>query len=101
MINDFLIKNLKIELHPEKSRIINLSKGIDFVGFRNFYYFKLLRKRSTRNMLLKIKKYKEGDLSKENLLESFQGWNAYAKWADTFNLRKKVIRRTYAHAEKT
>ena len=43
-INNFLNEKLKLELHPEKSRIIPLSKGIDFVGFRNFYYYKLLRK---------------------------------------------------------
>ena len=36
----FLKEKLKLELHPQKSRITNLSRGIDFVGFRNFYYFK-------------------------------------------------------------
>ena len=29
------------------------SKGIDFVGFRNFYFFRLTRKRSVRKMYLK------------------------------------------------
>jgi len=37
-INEFLKKELKLELHQEKSRILPLSRGIDFVGFRNFYY---------------------------------------------------------------
>ena len=46
-------------------------------------------------MLFKIKRYKNEELSKEELLESFQGWNAYAKWADTFGLRKKVIKEIY------
>jgi len=45
-IENFLRERLKLELHPDKSKIINLSKGIDFVGFRNFYYFRLLRKRN-------------------------------------------------------
>lgn len=44
-INNFLNEKLKIELHKGKSRIIHLSRGIDFVGFRNFYHFKLLRER--------------------------------------------------------
>ncbi len=30
------------------------------------------------------------EISKEKILESFQGWQAYAKWANTFKLRKKV-----------
>ncbi len=47
-INEFLKNKLSLELHPDKSRIISLSKGIDFVGFRNYYYFKLLRKRNLR-----------------------------------------------------
>ena len=36
-INYFLNNNLRLELHQEKSKIISLSRGIDFVGFRNFY----------------------------------------------------------------
>ena len=35
-ISNFLKEKLKIELHPQKSKIIPLSKGIDFLGFRNF-----------------------------------------------------------------
>ncbi|MFH1311044.1 MAG: reverse transcriptase domain-containing protein [Nanoarchaeota archaeon] len=95
VIEDFLIKNLKIEFHKEKSKIISLSRGIDFVGFRNFYYFRLLRKRNIRNMFLEIRKYRNADLNKEKILEIFQGWNAYAKWADSFELRKKVVREIY------
>lgn len=86
---------MKIELHKQKTRIISLSKGVDFVGFRNFYHFRLLRKRNIRKISSKIKQYKKGELSKEKLLESFQGWNAYAKWADTYRLRKEVIMRIY------
>ena len=94
-INNFLNKKLKIELHSDKSRIISLSKGIDFVGFRNFYYFKLLRKRNINNMKLLIERFKEEIITKEKLLESFQGWNAYAKWANSYNLRKNIVKSIY------
>ncbi len=90
-INKFLKENLGIKLHPEKSRVIQLSRGIDFIGFRNFYYFKLLRKRNIKRMLLKIEEYKNRKLSYEQFLESFQGWNAYAKWANSYKLRKKLV----------
>ena len=40
-INEFLKAELKIELHEQKSRIIPLSRGVDFIGFRNFYYYRL------------------------------------------------------------
>ena len=85
-IDKFLKEQLKLELHPEKSRIISLSRGIDFVGFRNFYYFKLIRKRNIRKMEYKIKLFNEGNISYKKLLESFQGWLAYAKWADSHKL---------------
>jgi len=91
-IDEFLGNELKLELHPEKSRIIPLSRGVDFVGFRNFYYFKLLRKRNKRKILSKIERYKCGEISHDKILESFQGWQAYAKWANTYKLRNRLLK---------
>jgi retron-type reverse transcriptase len=90
-IDKFLKENLKIELHPDKSKIVNLSKGVDFVGFRIFYNHKLLRKRSFRKMFHKLNECKQGDITFVKFKESFNGWNAYAKWADSYNLIKKLI----------
>ena len=89
-IEKFLDEKLKLELHPDKSKIINLSKGVDFVGFRNFYYFKLLRKRNIKNIERKIKLFFEEKISEEKFFEILQGWCAYASWADT-NGFKKII----------
>jgi len=89
-IEEFLNAELRLELHPQKSKITSLSQGIDFVGFRNFYHFKLLRKRNIRNMERKIKLFNENLIVKDKLLESFQGWQAYAKWADSYKLRKEI-----------
>jgi len=92
-ISRFLKEALKLELHIQKSRILCLSQGIDFVGFRNFYYHRLLRKRNIKNMAHKIKLFKKGKLSYEKILESFQGWNAYAKWANSFTLSKEFTKK--------
>jgi len=89
-VNQFLNKELELELHPEKSKIIPLSKGIDFVGFRNFYYFKLLRKRNVKNIKSKIGEYNKGLISYNEIMESFQGWQAYAIWADSFKLQNDI-----------
>ena len=89
-IDAFLKEELKLELHKEKSKVISLSRGIDFIGFRNFYYYRLLRKRNIRKMLIKINQYKNKQITKEKILESYQGWQAYAKWADTYKLREKI-----------
>jgi len=88
-INNFLKNGLKLELHPDKSKIISLSSGVDFVGFINFYYFKLLRKRNIKNIERKIKMFNKGLISKDKLIESFQGWKAYAKWADSYKFNKQ------------
>ncbi len=91
-IETFLREKLKLELHPDKSKIISLSKGIDFVGFRNFYYHRLLRKRNIRSIKRKISFFKEGLIGEDKFNEMFQGWNAYAKWANSYNLKKKLIK---------
>jgi RNA-directed DNA polymerase len=88
-IENFLNNNLRIELHPEKSKIISLYKCIDFVGFLNFYHFKLLRKRSIRKMNYIIKLFSKKYITYCFLCESFQGWQAHARHADTYKLRKK------------
>nr|AQS32458.1 hypothetical protein [uncultured archaeon]AQS32578.1 hypothetical protein [uncultured archaeon]AQS33052.1 hypothetical protein [uncultured archaeon]AQS34695.1 hypothetical protein [uncultured archaeon]AQS34817.1 hypothetical protein [uncultured archaeon] len=90
-INEFLKEKLKLELHPDKSKIILLSKGIDFVGFRNFYYFSLLRKRNIKKIRKKIDLFKNKKISYEKFIKSFNGWNAYAKWADTYKLTTRIV----------
>ena len=41
-------------------------------------------------MASKLDLFAKDSLSEEKLIESFQGWNAYAKWADSYRLRKRV-----------
>jgi retron-type reverse transcriptase len=89
-INEFLIKELKLEFHPDKSKIIPLSRGIDFVGFRNFYHFRLLRKRNIRKIISKINEYNTSLISEKQLSDSLQGWCAYARWANSFNLLMRL-----------
>ncbi len=89
-ISNFLKEKLKIELHPQKSRIISFSKGIDFVGFRNFYHFKLLRKRNIKKISQRIISFSKHKTSHLQICEIYQGWQAYAKWANTFKLRKTI-----------
>lgn len=89
-IDVFLLGKLKLELHPEKTKIISFSKGVDFVGFRNFYYFKILRKRSMKNMLKNMGLFKAEIISKENLSEIFKGWQAHAKQGDCHDIINRL-----------
>ena len=90
-INNFLKNNLKLELHEDKAQIIPLHQGVQFLGLRNFYYFKLLRKGNIRKMILKIIEYNNSNINNDMIIESFQGWQAYAKWSNTYKLRKNLV----------
>ncbi len=96
IINEFIKDKLKIELHPNKSNVINLRNGISFLGFRIFYYNKLLRKSNMRKFerklnLLKVL-YKEDIVSREKAVEFLEGWVAYSSHGNTYKYRRHIIR---------
>ncbi len=88
---------LKIELHPDKSKITALKHGITFLGYRIFYHYKLLRKRNVRQFLRGFESYlelcKQGFARHDALQEQLQGWFGYVRWANTYSLRKKIMTR--------
>ena len=96
-IDDSLKRYLALELHPEKSKIISLRKGITLLGFRIFYCYKLLKKSNSRRIWKRLgrfkQKYEKGEISREEIVQSLEGWLAYAKFADTYKLRKNVVAR--------
>ena len=97
----FIKKHLKLDLHPNKSNIYSLSEVIDFVGFRNYYYFKIPRKRNIRKMLKRINKFLEGQIPYVRLMKSFEGWNAYVKWSNSYNIRKDILKKIQIVRKKT
>lgn len=96
-IDRFLRENLEVELHPEKSRIIPLTNGVTFLGFRIFYQHRLLKKSNVNRVWKRLKvferRYRDGTVTDAEIKESVNGWLAYAKFADTYKLRKKVSNR--------
>jgi len=104
-ISKFLQKELFIELHPQKSSIRPLAKGIDLLGFTCFYYHRILRKRNLLKMLRRIEsfkeKYRQGFIESYEILASFQGWNAYAIHANTYKIRRFITKKVFAIFSKT
>lgn len=88
------LKNLRLELHQEKSKIYPMYRGVDFLGFKIFYYYKRARKRNVKYFKTKLKKLKEGytrkEIDKEKIMRSVDGWFAYIMWGSTYKLRKKL-----------
>ncbi len=94
-IDSFLAQSLKLELHPDKSKISKLNRGICFLGFRIFYHHRLLKKSNLRNMQRKLISRKEnfdnGKTDYDEVYSSIQGWLAYADNGNTYNLRSRFI----------
>ena len=94
-INNFLQKNLAIELHQDKTRIISLTKPIPFVGFRVFYYYTLLKKQNRKNITRSIEKFHrlfiQQKIDYDKIYEKMQGSIAYMEHANSYNLRMKLV----------
>jgi len=94
-IDAFLKNHLKIELHPDKTQIYKLNHGIGFLGLRIFYNHKLLRKNNIRKFKKRLKKtceqYDNKEIDYDVLYDLMEGWSAYSKNADTYNLRNNIL----------
>lgn len=93
-IDEFLKTKLDLELHPDKTRILKLKKGINFLGFRIFYHHKLLNKKNIkkfeRNLKQLQKEYSQNKINREEIIEKVDGWITYAKNANTHKYCKKL-----------
>ncbi|MBS3142436.1 helix-turn-helix domain-containing protein [Candidatus Woesearchaeota archaeon] len=93
-IDVFIRESLDLKLHPDKSQVLKLEKGISFLGFRVFYYHKLLVKKNMRKFEKKMEQmkheYRDDKLEREKVIEKFEGWLAYASHANTYKYRKRI-----------
>ncbi len=93
-IKEFLREKLALTLHPKKANIFPVNKGVDFLGYRIFRNYRLLRKstikRFAKRTKMNQKKLDEGTISPEKFGQSFKSWLAYAEFANTRGLRRKM-----------
>ena len=93
-ISTFLKEKLDLELHPDKSMILKLHKGVGFLGFRIFFHHKLVRKKNLKKFQRKFEtmkiQYGKGLIGREKVVENFEGWIAYASNGNTYKYRKEL-----------
>jgi RNA-directed DNA polymerase len=93
-INLFLKEELDLTLHPGKSQIIKLEKGIGFLGFRIFFHHKIIVKKNIRKFEKKVKQMKKDysmeKIEREKVIEKYEGWIAYVSHANTYKYRKRI-----------
>jgi hypothetical protein len=92
-INEFL-KAIRLELHPEKSQVYPLHHGTSFLGFRVFYHYKIPKKSNIRLYQRKldsmIESNRSGELSKEKIMASVDGWLSYSGHGNTHKMRSRI-----------
>lgn len=81
----FLWRRLGLELHPKKANIFPAEKGIDFLGYKIYENYKLLRKSTVKRFIKRIK-----FCPQEKFNQSLQSWLAYAEYGNSWHLRQNL-----------
>ena len=86
----------------QKTAIFPLRNGIDFLGFHSYLtdtgaVIQKLRRDSSKRMKNKIRywetAYPAGEVTKQEILRSFDAWDAHAAHGETYSLRRKYADR--------
>lgn len=92
------VEKLGLSLNP-KTQIFPLKNGIDFLGFHSYLtesgkIVKKIRRNSKNNAKRRLRKLllmrKNGKISKEKVLQSYDCWMNHAKHGNTYHLRKNI-----------
>ena len=86
----FLKKKLCLALN-HKSGIAPVDRGVDFLGYRTWADYKIIRKRSIRNIRRAMRKLKKDGKTHGEIKKTLASWFGYCQHADTYKLRKKII----------
>ena len=89
-IHDFIHEKLDLEF--SKCVIYPVSHGVDFIGYRHFRKYILLRRRTAkrvRKSIANIIKYGDTSPHARGVVAAAYGW---ARWANTYNFRRKLFR---------
>ena len=82
------VKN-KLHLEFSKWYIENIKKGLNFVGYRIFRTYTLIRKSSVIRCKRKIQSYLYNK-NYDKLYKSLVSWYGHIQWANSYNLRQYI-----------
>lgn len=91
-VQDFLGKRLRLRL--SKCDLFPVSRGVDFLGYRHFKGYVLVRKTTAKRIKKRLKKLPallgRGSISMEQYRSSLASTIGWLKWANSYNLRKSL-----------
>lgn len=84
----------KLDLNFSKCDIFKVIQGVDFLGYRHFNNYTLLRKSTAKRIIKRIRKLpdrlKSGNISIDYYRSAIASTYGWLKHANTYNLRKKL-----------
>ena len=93
-IDDFLNKELKLTLHPNKIIIRKNRQGIDFLGYVVLPHYRLLRTKTKRRIIRKMtNKYellRDELITKESFNQSLQSYLGVLKHCKGYEIKKEI-----------
>jgi RNA-directed DNA polymerase len=93
-ISEYLI-SLRLKLHPHKCQVFPIKDGTDFLGYRIFPDYRLIRHdsiiRFRRRMQRLQEDYAKGIISLPHIRQSIQSWIGHVSHANSYGLRKKLL----------
>lgn len=93
-ISDFLERELKLTLHPDKIIIRKRRQGIDFLGYVVLSNYRAIRTKTKKRMMKKIwlknKMVREGLIAKESFGQSLQSHLGVLKHCKGYKIKKKI-----------
>jgi hypothetical protein len=97
-MTSFLKSELNLKL--SKNRIFPIAQGVDFLGYRHFHDYILLRKTSATRIRRRIKKlpdlFNRAVINKDQLRSSLASMSGWLKWCNSFNLSKSLNLRGFS-----
>lgn len=91
-IENYLWNNLELIIKGNWQVFPTFVRGIDFVGYRSFGDYTLLRKSTAKNFKRKINKLNGKYKLKEKDINSIMSYKGWLKWCNSYNLENKYIK---------
>ncbi len=87
---------LRLTLHDERTRTFASTSGLPFLGFRLYPEYRLVKRRKVNHFRRKLGSllslYGRDEIPLSRLDASVQGWINHVRYADSWGLRRSVLR---------
>ena len=86
-----LFLSTRLKLSFSKCDLFPVSHGVDYLGYRHFRKYILLRKSTAKRVKKRLAKlpllFKKGRITKKQFISSIASTEGWLKWANTYNFR--------------